>query len=209
MLTAANNGNWTLVKKLVKRGADLQAKDKDGWTVLHYAAEKGHLDTVKWLVEKGAKLQAKDNHGETALDWTSNNEVKKWLREHVAINNDNMFKAAHDQNWTLVKKLVEKGADLQAKDNSGRTVLHFAAMSGDLDTVKWLVEKGADLQAKDNEGLTVLHWAANYGRLDTIKWLVEKGADVNARTNLGSTTLSLTSNNEVKQWLREHGATEE
>ncbi len=44
------------------------------------------------------------------------------------------------------------------------------------------------------------HW-------DTVKLLVEKGADVNAKDNDGDTVLSLASNNEVKQWLREHGAT--
>ncbi len=91
-----------------------------------------------------------------------------------AINND-MLTAAADRNWTLVKELiVEQGADLQSKDNYGRTVLHYAAWNESLDTVKWLVEKGADVNAKTNNGRTVLFWI---------------------------------SNNEVKQWLREHGAT--
>ncbi len=207
MLTAAENGNWTLVKKLIEQGADLQAKNNNGWTVLHYAAWNGHLDTVKWLVEKGADLQAKDNHGWTALSVTSSNEVKQWLREHAAINIDNTLTAAKNGNWTLVKKLIDQGADLQAKNIYGERVLHWAVLSEHLDTVKWLVEQGADVQAKTNYGWTVLHLAARYGNLDTVKWLVEQGADVQAKDNSGSTAMSLTQNNEVKQWLREHGAT--
>ncbi len=117
-----------------------------------------------------------------------------------------LLTAAENGNWAFVKLLAEGGADLQAKDKYGRTVLHYAAGNGHLDTVKWLLEKGADLQAKNIYGGTVLHSAAIGGHLDTVKWLVEKGADVNAKTG-GSTALSLTSNNEVKQWLREHGAT--
>ncbi len=87
-----------------------------------------------------------------------------------------MLTAAKERNWTLVKELIEQGADLQAKNNNnGWTVLHYAAFSGNLDTVKWLVEKGADVNA------------INYAYCHR-------------------TAFSLTSNNEVKQWLREHGA---
>ncbi len=207
LLTAAKNGNWTLVKLLVEGGADLQAKDKtgqmwspsatstkwntEGWTVLHFAAISGHLDTVRWLVEKGADLQAKTNDGWTVLHW-----------------------AAINGHLDTVKWLVERGADLQAKDKYGCTVLHYAARNGQLDTVKWLVEeKGGDVNARSAgwmdvyNGWTVLLWAASNGHLDTVKYLVEKGADVNAKTDNGNTALFLIKHNEVKQWLRQHGAT--
>ena len=61
------SGQLEVVKWLVEKGADVNATNKDGRTVLHSAADSGQLDVVKWLVEKGADVNATDKDGKTVL----------------------------------------------------------------------------------------------------------------------------------------------
>ena len=68
-----------------------------------------------------------------------------------------LHEAAAEGDLQRVKKLVEKGVDVDVKNIVRWTPLHFAAVSGYLNVVRFLVEKGADVNAKDNHGLTPLH----------------------------------------------------
>ena len=52
LIAAAANGKTNQVKYLIKGGADVNAKNKDGYTPLHGAARNGHLETVKYLTDK-------------------------------------------------------------------------------------------------------------------------------------------------------------
>ena len=83
----------------------------------------------------------------------------------------------------IVQLLLEKGAEIEAKDNYGRTPLSWAAENGHEATVKLLLEKGAEIEAKDNYGRMPLSWATENGREATVKLLLEKGADVTAADN--------------------------
>ncbi len=157
------------IKELLKKGADVEAKDKDGRTALMWAAISRKLDVVKCLVEHGADLEAKDEDGYTAL-----------VRE------------AKYGNLGAVKCLVEQGADLEAKDDDyryRRTALIWAAEEERIEVVKYLAEHGAYVNAKDEDGWTALMWAARLGTLDVVKCLAEHGADVNTSDKYGQTAL--------------------
>ena len=88
-----------------------------------------------------------------------------------------------------VRALLEKGAEVNAKGNTGRTALMEAALEGYTETVRTLLEKGAEVNAKDNAGWTPLFWAAFSRRTDTVRALLEKGADVNAKNKYDDTAL--------------------
>jgi len=67
------------VELLLKKGANVNAKDKYGGTALMYAAVKGHKEVVELLIENGADVNAKNIMGKTALMSASRGGIRKWL----------------------------------------------------------------------------------------------------------------------------------
>ncbi len=73
---ALNKDDAELLTKLLESGEDINAKDKDGYTLLHYAGMKSkNLDLLKFLIDKGANPQLKTELDETVLDLIAENEV--------------------------------------------------------------------------------------------------------------------------------------
>ena len=66
LIDAARYGDLETVKLLIENGADINAKDEDGYTVLMHASFNGYLEIVKYLIEKGANVN-EDKDGVTAL----------------------------------------------------------------------------------------------------------------------------------------------
>ncbi|WZH42152.1 LOW QUALITY PROTEIN: Serine/threonine-protein phosphatase 6 regulatory ankyrin repeat subunit B [Fusarium acuminatum] len=83
----------------------------------------------------------------------------------------------------VVKLLLERGAEVEAKDSKhGRTPLSWAAVNGHEATVKLLLDKGADVEAKDKVyGGTPLWWAAENGHEAIVKLLFDKGAGAESK----------------------------
>ena len=103
--------------------------------------------------------------------------------------NKNLIEALKKSDIKTVEKLIETGADVNAKDKDGGTALMYAARNGHTKTVEKLIELGADVNSKDKFGGTALIWVARNGRTENVEKLVELGADVNARDNGGWTAL--------------------
>ena len=81
---ASRKGNLKMFKDLIHFGAEIEAKDKDGDTPLHYAAVD-NVDVVKYLIDVGAQIDAKNNFGQTPLHCSVNVEVAKCLIQNGAI----------------------------------------------------------------------------------------------------------------------------
>lgn len=67
-------------------------------------------------------------------------------------------------NFSLVKQLVEKGAELETADNAGVTPLMYAARYNDTPAIMLLIDEGVCLDTKDNKGATALTWAHDEGK---------------------------------------------
>jgi ankyrin repeat protein len=156
------------VRKSLAQGANPNAKDKKGRTLLMEAASGGYTDIVRTLLENSADVNATDLFGWTALFW-----------------------AAFSDRTDTVRTLAAKGAAVNAKDNEKRTALFWAASFGYTDTVRALLEKGAPVNAKESQGWTALMIAADHGNIDTVRALLEKGADIHLRSKNGNTAQSL------------------
>ena len=80
---AAMYGNIEAVKQHIAAGADVNAKEEDGWTPLRAAASNGHKEVIELLIANGADVNAKDDEGDTLLDAAKNHpETADLLRKH-------------------------------------------------------------------------------------------------------------------------------
>jgi hypothetical protein len=68
---------------------------------------------------------------------------------------------------------------INARDRTSSTPLHYAAKQNAKDIAERLIVNGADVNARDWYGSTPLHWAARFGHKDVAKLLIARGADLN------------------------------
>jgi Ankyrin repeats (3 copies)/Ankyrin repeats (many copies) len=112
----------------------------------------------------------------------------------------------------VIRKIIEYGVDINAKDLHGCTPLHVASDRShhkDSSVHRFLLEHGADVNARRVDGSTPLHNASQTGVLEVVRLLLEQGADVKAEDNHGATALQVAEtyeSEEVKKLLLEHKA---
>ncbi|MBU0586397.1 ankyrin repeat domain-containing protein [Candidatus Micrarchaeota archaeon] len=94
----------------------------------------------------------------------------------------------------IMRKLIERGAKVNAKNNFGKTPLHIAMQLGSIEAVIQLINADAKINLQDAQGNTPIHNAimAYKGEelLHThLEWLIAAGADLNIQNNIGNTPL--------------------
>jgi len=125
-----------------------------------------------------------------------------------------LHSAAYDGDLELVQKLIEYGADIDAQDERGWTLLHFPSESGgtrlkDPGVVQLLLDRGVDVNARAMNGSTPLHMAANWGATKVARMLLEHGANLEMKDDRDRTPLHYAEerqHNDVIKLLSEYGA---
>jgi len=112
---------------------DVNEKDSDGYTALHWACMQDSVGMAKVLIENFANVNAKAKSGETPI-----------------------YQALRSRTSGIVKLLVEKGASVKVSTSDGETPLFEAIESSTLEIINLLISKGADVKAKNKNGSTPL-----------------------------------------------------
>ena len=94
-----------------------------------------------------------------------------------------------------MKNLVEKGAEIDARDDIAWTPLDYAAKNGFYKTMNILLENDAPVDAKDKNNNTPLHWAASCGHVQCVSMLLDYGADISLKNIDGKNCLDLAVDN--------------
>jgi ankyrin repeat protein len=177
-------GCKAVVKLLLDHGANLEAKSPAvvGYsTPLAEASRFGDETLLHMLMDRGANVK---NAGLLAFANANRANCEKCLETFTGV--------ADRQTLTIsamllsppfgdgrgVKTLVDRGAEANARDPLGHTLLMLAASSSALpaDTVKSLIERGCEINAKDPSGRTALDFAKQCGRTEMVDLLVKAGA---------------------------------
>lgn len=167
LISAAARGDLEVTNVLLERGADVNVKDKKGYTALFHAIEAMYEDVaMAMLNQPNLDPDSRGLNGVTAL-----------------------MSYAWRDDTDAVRKLLDRGANVNAQDNDGDAALHGVAKSGNIEIIDMLLEKGADPNLKNKLGGTPLMWAAVFGQDAAAKRLMERGADPSLKDADGMTAL--------------------
>ena len=147
------------VEVLLESGADVTLKDKEGATVLHYAVLNDNaLETLPLLVEAGADVNVCTlKYHESPLMY-----AREWF-----------FGRDEEKGKQVMKLLLDAGADINTADDTGYTLLLYAAVNRKSDLLVFLLEQGADRYRKSQDGKTALDYAGELN-FPEIKTILEK-----------------------------------
>lgn len=172
-LFAAMFGEPELVDRVLELGAPLEHKDTAGFTPLIAAAMLGYPQAVNKLIERGADLEAKNNNGQTAL-------IVSVLS--LSVNQTDMdapsYSKQHNRWETVIKTLVEHGADVNAVDEQGASALFFAIFSGDVALCNYLIHAGADVRHQLPNGISLLRFARAESKTTIVRLLEQQLASL-------------------------------
>lgn len=209
---ATRAGFGDIVRRLVRRGADVTARCAAQRTPLHWAAYVGSEDTCALFIAKGADVTAVDLNGASVLfDAVSQGResIARTLLENgagvaTATCSDNAWRnsalhqAAYYGHDGVVRLLMRYEADVAVLNGHGAKPLHSAASNSAVAVARLLLEHGGggeDVNFETRVGYTALHFAAESGDTGMIALLLDNGAHINSQEGAGKTPLHLAAGN--------------
>jgi ankyrin repeat protein len=156
LTAAAREGHVSTIRRLVKAGAQVRARDKDDheFSAFVVACQERQVEAARVLLALGADVNEVDGDGMPALHWAVFAERPDEIHMYRKIGepHDTIYRAHKDA--PLVKLLVTKRAKLEATDAEGNTALHQAAMMDAAAAAKVLLAAGAKRSATNSDGKT-------------------------------------------------------
>ncbi|XP_045468094.1 ankyrin repeat domain-containing protein 17-like isoform X2 [Harmonia axyridis] len=200
---ACAGGHEELVELLLNRGADIEHRDKKGFTPLILAATAGHEKVVEILMNHSADIEAQSERTkDTPLSLACSGgryEVVDMLlkrnanKEHRNVSDYTPLSLAASGGYVnIIKLLLNHGAEINSRTGSklGISPLMLAAMNGHTAAVKLLLDMGSDINAQiETNRNTALTLACFQGRHEVVSLLLDRKANVEHRAKTGLTPL--------------------
>jgi len=153
---ACEMGHIKVVKGLIAAGASVNdAQDRDGLSLLHWAAIGGHADVCQFLISAGIDIDGQDLAGRTALHY-----------------------AAYGGYVNSMLVLLENKCSIDSQDGEGVTSLHWACSKGHMDAVKLLIQYNASINMMEHteDRYTPLDYALMGEYFEVCQFMIEHGA---------------------------------
>lgn len=184
----------SIIYLISQEGNSLKKKTHDGRIYLHWAASKNNAPLVEYLLKKGSDMYAEDTGGRNAFEYGLNGGMQKETMDKffdagfpIQYKNDEdaniilLSAAKDDETLSTTNYLISKGVNAKAKDKFGRTIVDYAARSGNEKLINSFINSGYKIT---NQAL--IFAAMGYrtvNELSVFKYLIEK-------TNLDLNTIS-------------------
>ena len=160
LLDTIHAGDLDQAVQLVQDGTDVNAREANGTTALHWAVYNNYLPLVQALIDAGADVNAMNDYGASPVS-----------------------EAATLGDYAIMKALLDAGADVNSPNADNQTALMIVARSSNVDTARLLIERGADIHATENlQGQNAIIFAAAQSQPEMVKLLLEHGADPSSRS---------------------------
>ncbi|KAH6885443.1 ankyrin repeat-containing domain protein [Thelonectria olida] len=187
------------IRALLKYGADIEAKDDEGYTPLHVAAlrsfrsdmDGANLSSMQFLLAQGASISAVTPCGWTAIHLANvaallTHDGSNMLNCTDYVGRSALFFAAKNGRMQVVKILLEAGASVSMLDRFGAGPIIAAARNGHSELVENLLANRSEngtLESKDIWGISAAEWGYKSGRRQMIAFLedtmdTKQGGDV-------------------------------
>ena len=167
-LIAARAGQVDRLVILLKDGASVDSRDRNGDSALNMAAAKGSMPLADVLVKAGADVNLANLAGVTPL-----------------------MGAAFSGHAELVRRLLAAGAKINPVDRVKKNAATYAAGNGCTECLMELLRAGTQVNAPLENDLTLLMWAAAYGGESSVRLLLAQGADRGLKDKRGKTAADM------------------
>ena len=173
-------GHLDVIKTLIEKGAELNVNDNALEWIIKTGMVRYHeenLELAKLAIAKGANIIWDYGHHRTLLHYLAGFEgfsvqIKHGSFRQFSTKEGNPFQVG------LTILLLEKGLDINAKDDWSRTPLHTALNERHFEYAKLLVDSGALLNTEDINGDTPIETALRNHEIKTAEYLLKKGAKI-------------------------------
>ena len=175
LMNAAHKGDVAQISMLLRHGARINTKDKEGWSALVWAIYGEHETAVSLLCSRGADVSDSLRHA----SFEDRPAIARLLCSYGATGSDMnginlLMHYARNVLFDEVAGLIRDGSDINAVSQGGITVLMYAVMGGSVATVQLLLDAGVSVHRQDNFGGTARSKAIQRGYTE-IASLLERG----------------------------------
>lgn len=216
---AARNNQYEMVRKLLEKGLDVNAKNKLGSIPLHLACITGSYPMVDDLIRHGSDYSVINMRGKPPVAYISYGKNPELFNLFLAIDktilntrlpdgSNLLFCAIEAGDSEGFKFLVAHGVDVNAINDHRLSPLCWSVLFNNSEIVKTLISNGADINFISNGGRTAFLYSIERDSISTVKLLLDAGSFINKADSAGLTALhtaTIRGNYQMASWLLNKG----